>query len=341
MTETPRSTRDAKPRRGAGTARPGHSGVSAGFLALGLVLLGGTLSPARAEAPTMTPRTIIREGRSGTPFFSPRGVAIDMKRGEVIVANTGQHRIEFFDLAGRPAGHFIHRVELPDGSLMDAQPTGVAVDQVGRLLVVDKLATYVNVLDFRGRSLGRLELPAPDNAPDLRNAPGCVAVMADGTICVGTRGKEGRIYTFGSDYKRLGVWGRAGSGSGQLSVITSLAPSQDGNLVVVCQQTDLAIQVFDPAGRFQFGFGRHEIGPGNFSFPSGVVVTPDGRIWVTDELRQIVQVFDPKGGFLGAVGSGGPGPGQFLYPSALANGGDSLLAVAERIGNRLQLFGIR
>lgn len=308
-------------------------------LVLSLLLVGA--SSGLAAAPVMKPLVTVRQGRSGTPFVSPRGITIDAARGEVILANTGLHRIEFLDLSGRPIGHFVHRIEQADGTLQEGQPTAVAVDRAGHLLVVDNMATYVDVVDFRGRSLRRLEFPAPDNAPDLRNAPGSVAVMADGTICVGTRGKEGRIYRFGSDYERLGVWGRAGSGSGQLSGITSLAPSVDGNLVVACQGTDLALQVFDPSGRFLFGFGRHEIGPGNFSFASGVVVTPDGRIWVTDELRQVVQVFDPQGGFVGAVGSGGPEPGQFLYPSALANGGDTLLAVAERIGNRLQLLSVR
>lgn len=347
MPDQSRSSRETRfpdaSERCIGSTRAWHvrPGLASGPLAVSLVLLLAGAPLVHAAAPVMKPLVIVRQGRSGTPFFSPRGVTIDPVRGEVILANTGMHRIEIFELGGRPVGQFVHRVELEDGVLVEAQPTAVAVDRAGHLLVVDNMATYVDVLDFRGRSLGRLEFPAPDNAPDLRNAPGSVAVMADGTIFVGTRGKEGRIYRFGSDYRRLGVWGRAGSGSGQLSGITSMVSSIDGNLVVACQQTELAIQVFDPAGRFLFGFGRHEIGPGNFSFPSGVVVTPDGRIWVTDELRQVVQVFDPQGGFLGAVGSGGPEPGQFLYPSALANGGDTLLAVAERIGNRLQLLSVR
>ena len=117
-----------------------------------------------------------------------------------------------------------------------------------------------------------------------------------------------------------------------------MAETLDGRLVVACQGTDLAVQVFDVAGQYQFGFGRHEVGPGNFSFPSGVAVTADGRIWTCDEIRQVIQVFDDHGTFLEMLGGGGFRPGEFQYPSALTGDGGSLLAVVERVGNRLQLL---
>jgi DNA-binding beta-propeller fold protein YncE len=85
----------------------------------------------------------------------------------------------------------------------------------------------------------------------------------------------------------------------------------------------------------------HDIGPGNFSLPSGVAVSADGRIWVSDEIRQIVQVFEPSGKFIQSVGVGGRGPGEFHYPSALASDGKDLVAVAEREGNRFQLLRVR
>ena len=74
--------------------------------------------------------------------------------------------------------------------------------------------------------------------------------------------------------------------------------------------------------------------------PSGIAATPDGRIWVSDELRQIVQVFIPEGEFLGSLGRGGSAPGEFLYPSALATDGGERLAVAESVGARFQVFSI-
>jgi DNA-binding beta-propeller fold protein YncE len=134
--------------------------------------------------------------------------------------------------------------------------------------------------------------------------------------------------------------GSAGHGPGQLSAITAIAELPDGSIAVACAQTELAVQIFDPTGKYLRGFGRHDIGQGNFSVPSGITATPDGRIWVSDELRQIVQVFNSEGQFLGSLGGGGLAPGEFLYPSALASDGGERLAVAESVGARFQVFSI-
>ena len=88
-------------------------------------------------------------------------------------------------------------------------------------------------------------------------------------------------------------------------------------------------------------FGVHDHGPGNFSLPSGVTTTADGRIWVGDGIRQIVQVFEADGSFLEIVGGVGSGPGQFFNPYALASDGRELIAVAERAGNRVQVMRTR
>jgi hypothetical protein len=114
-----------------------------------------------------------------------------------------------------------------------------------------------------------------------------------------------------------------------------------GNVVVLGEGTDLAVQIFQPDGKFVRGFGGSDQGPGNFSFASGVTVTRDGRIWVSDEIRQFVDVFQPDGEYVGRLGIGGRGPGQFVHPGALATDGAKLIAVAEKAGNRLQLFRIR
>lgn len=282
---------------------------------------------------------VIAGGPSEIPFHSPRGVAIHAARMEVLVSNSGLHRIEIFGLDGRRRGHFVHRVRAADGVLEPGIPSALSVDPAGRLLVVDNRADYVDVLDFRGRSVARLDLAAPGCPPGRR--PVAVAVTPAGEILVAAGGTEGRVYRFGPDYRPLGCWGEAGVEAGRLAGISGLAVLPDGRVVVTCMQSEFAVQVFSPAGDYQAGFGVHDIGPGNFSLPSGVATTRDGRIWVTDEIRQIIQVFDPAGRFLGMVGGGGVAPGQFLYPSALASDGGEWLAVTERVGNRFQLLRIR
>jgi sugar lactone lactonase YvrE len=109
---------------------------------------------------------------------------------------------------------------------------------------------------------------------------------------------------------------------------------------VTCVLTELGVQVFDAGGKYLRGFGVHDIGPGRFSVPNGIIITPDSRYWVSDMMRHNVQVFDPAGKLLGALG-GAEGPGAMLYPSALASDGKGMFAFVETGGKLLRLMWIR
>jgi tripartite motif-containing protein 71 len=276
----------------------------------------------------------------GVPFKAPRGIAIDERHGEVLLANSGEHRIEVFSLGGDRRARFIHRVQGTGGVWVDGEPQALAVDRTGRIFVSDQMAHYVDVLDYRGKSVARLELPSIPTAT-AENAPGALAITPDGSLLVAERGRTGRIHRFASDLRHAGSWGIPGREAGQLAAIRALAVTPAGEVVVACAETRIAVQVFSAQGEYLRGFGVHDIGPGNFSLPSGVAITGDGRIWVSDEIRHLVQVFDASGAFVQATGGLGRGPGQFAYPSALASDGKGLVAIAEREGNRFQLLRIQ
>jgi hypothetical protein len=55
----------------------------------------------------------------------------------------------------------------------------------------------------------------------------------------------------------------------------------------------------------------------------------------------VVQVFDPAGKYLGMFGGLGGDPGSLMFPRALATDGRNLLVVAERVGNRFQVWRTR
>lgn len=298
---------------------------------------------ARAARPEVIvdPSLTITGSDPGVPFRAPEGIALDARHGELLLAQAGAHRVDVFDLQGHPRAHFLHEVTGPDGKPTEGNPVSIALDRAGHTVLSDRAAGYADVLDYRGRSLAHLDLPARGPAI-LADGPGAVACAPDGAVLVASRGDSGRVHEFAPDFSKTGEWGAAGTGPGRLSRITGLAVSPtDGSVVVVCENTRYAVQVFDRRGGYLRGFGAHEIGPGNFSYPSGVTVTSDGRIWVSDAIRQNVQVFDANGGLLGAFGGPGRSPGRFTAPMALASAGDTLLAVAERDGNRFQLMRIR
>lgn len=287
------------------------------------------------------PQQVVYDSWSGAGLRGPLGIVVDGARGEVLVANTSGHRVEIYNLDGFPIGSFTHLVDGPTGQGVEGSPRWLAVDSAGRILVVDQLAPYVDVVDYAGRSLMRLTLPAPDDVITAGAGPGAITVTRAGRILVASRGDSGRVYEFDPDYAVRRTWGTPGTAPGHLSRITGIGETPAGDVLVACAGTELAVQAFDAQGRFQRGHGRHEIGSGNFSFPSGLAVTADGRVWVSDEIRQTVQVFDAAGSYLGVVGGPGRGPGEFLYPSAVATDGRALLAVAERGGNRFQILELR
>ncbi len=298
------------------------------------VLFSLSIPACPADALPVTPELVLYGFAADATFKVPRAVALDTARGEILVGNTGGHSIEVFSLAGRPLARYLHRVERSDGSWIDGDPTGLAVDSAGRILVVDAAAGYVDVLDGLGRSFARLQPPPLSGA----SGPGAVTVLRSGEILVGMSGETGRIHRFTREYALDGSWGEAGRTPGHLQNIRGLAEERDGNIVVLCPETDYAVQRFTAAGSYLSGFGRHEIGPGNVSFPSGITVTGDGRLYVTDELRHIVLVLDSTGQQVDAITGGDSGLGQFLYPSALASDSQGRLAVIERGTARLQLL---
>lgn len=312
-----------------------RSGV---LLLLGLVLLA---APAAAAALAVEPVAQPHRQAIAKPLDGPRGIALDARRGEVLVANTGQHLIETYDLEGRLIARTVHRVRAADGRLVDGFPAGLAIDGAGRTLVVDRLATYVDVLDSRGAPVARLEIGIERPGCTAATSVSAVAVMQSGEILVAAGDEGARIHRFDARYRALGCWGEPGPEPGHLAAITGIASLPDGHCAITCARTQLAVQIFTAAGEYVRGFGAHEIGPGNFSYPSGVTATDDGRLWVSDEIRHSVQVFDKAGSYLGAVGGQGVAPGEFMYPSALSGDGKELLAVSERVGNRYQLLRIR
>jgi len=268
----------------------------------------------------------------GARFSQPQGVAIDPVDGAVYVSNTGQHRIEVFSASGRPLTQFVHRVTGDDGIVVDGSPRSLAFDRSGRLLVVDAAARYVDVLDVRARGVARLRVP--------EGHPTAVAVAKDGGIFVGTGGAASKVFRFRADYTADGGWGDPGTAPGALREVVALGVLDDSTIAVACPRTDLAIQVFTRDGRFVRGFGTHDVGDGNFSMPCGMVVTPDGRLWVLDEIRQVLQVFGGQGDFLTKSNGTGTALGEFVHPSSLAFDERGLLAVADREAGRVQVFAV-
>jgi len=123
--------------------------------------------------------------------------------------------------------------------------------------------------------------------------------------------------------------------------------SPRNNQIVVVDQGNHRIQIFDEKGTFIRTFGSKGNIDGRLLDPNGVAVDQEGNYFVSSYF--CVQVFDSVGKFLRKFGSEKEGNGQFNYPlgvGVLANGnvvvGDYLRAkcqIFDSVGNFVREFG--
>lgn len=123
----------------------------------------------------------------------------------------------------------------------------------------------------------------------------------------------------------------------------------DGNIWVTDADDDgqrgHQVFKFSPQGEVLMTLGEPGVagsGPGQFNGPTGVVVAPNGDIFVTDghdpDSNNRVQKFSADGRFLASFGGTGSGPGQFIVPHEIAIDSFGRLFVADRDNNRIQIF---
>jgi hypothetical protein len=68
--------------------------------------------------------------------------------------------------------------------------------------------------------------------------------------------------------------------------------------IYISDDSDLSVKVFDSQGKFLRSFGRKGSGPGEFEAIREMVILPDGRLLVTDDLQRRSSFFSPEGQFL-------------------------------------------
>ncbi|MGB7294757.1 MAG: 6-bladed beta-propeller [Candidatus Aminicenantales bacterium] len=87
------------------------------------------------------------------------------------------------------------------------------------------------------------------------------------------------------------------SGETRLFKPGGFAVDAKGN-VLIKDESDMAIKVFDQAGNFLRPIGRRGEGPGEFTSMGYIFPLPDGRLLVTDPLARRTSFFSPEGQFL-------------------------------------------
>ena len=162
-------------------------------------------------------------------------------------------------------------------------PHGATVDRDGNLWVTDARGEkdkghQVFKFNADGKVLMTLgKAGVSGSGADLFDQPTDVLVAPDGTIFVTDshrNGKNNRVVKLTKDGKYIKEWGTKGSGPGQISEPHTIAMDSQGRLFVGDRENN-RIQIFDQDGKFIAEWRQ-------FGRPSGITITRDDTIYVTD-----------------------------------------------------------
>src|SRR5438477_1588944 len=169
------------------------------------------------------------------------------------------------------------------GAGMFVFPHGATVDRDGNLWVTDARGEggkghQVVKFSSDGKVLMTLGTAGVSGSgPDLFDQPTDVVVAPNGDIFVTDshrNGKNNRVVKFTKDGRFVTEWGRKGSGRGELSEPHTIAMDSRGRLFVGDRENN-RIEIFDQDGRYLDEWRQ-------FGRPSGIFITRDDTIYVTD-----------------------------------------------------------
>jgi hypothetical protein len=303
------------------------------------------------------------QGGIAVGFLAPEDVALD-GRGHIIVADTGNHRIQVceggsctpFGGLGTAAGQF-------------DTPRAVAVDGVGRILVADTGNDRVQrcsdtgdctVIGGFGTAFGRFDAPAGiaagfDDAiwvADTGNhriqrcdaAGNCTGFGSfgqeqgqfDGPTRIGMDLDE-RLVIADTGNRRVQLCNAEGvctTLGGDYGSLLAVAIDNDGRIVIV-DGTSSEVELLCLVSP-ETAFGSEGFLFGQFSTPVGVATDSGGRIIVADVENHRIQLCDTLGGCTG-IGTYGDEPGEFFGPFGVAVDGADRIIVADTLNSRMQV----
>lgn len=214
-------------------------------------------------------------------------VTFDLE-GNLLVADTGNNRIQRWTINGDYLGEFGHPSppEFPDGL---RNPRDVAVDASGRVFVANFNGNSVDILSSDGKLLQRIReiLPFSDQSPREPTEPSSLqnpiqlALHGSGTLFV-VDNRQHAIFALDAEGRLIRAFGRRGSGEGEMDSPHGIAVGPDGNLYLA-DHGNGRIQVWTTDGRYLRSLGQEGSGPGQLREPTDLCFLDDGTLAIVDK----------------------------------------------------------
>jgi DNA-binding beta-propeller fold protein YncE len=274
-------------------------------------------------------------GSGAGELHGPHGATLDPDRGWLYVADTLNHRVQVFDVAGLAEGRRPRLVRL-FGNLGQAigdlrGPSAVALSPLpalrGQVFVVDTRNDRIQVFDAGGVATG-ITLGGKGAAPGRLDGPIAAAFDARGRVLYVAESANRRVSAF--DAVRGAVLFAFGEGG---APIGGLAVDAQG-VVHVTDVGARAIRRFQPvrgAGGLVTSMrpaGALALPAGSWRSPGSVAVDSRGRVYVSDSTDGRAEVFSAAGAPVAAFGgdvdptpAGPDAAAAALPPRICSNGG--------------------
>ena len=302
------------------------------YLAGGFVCRWLATVPVQATEPeTLRLRFVSAIGEEGDQpgqFRQPQAVSTDNK-GNLYVADTGNHRVQKFDGQNR-------FVDMVGGFGWDQEqfqrPMDVCADngldvfvadyENRRIVRCDNQLHWISTFTARAAADERLQLGFPSSVS--------ISIHADLYV---VDSENGRVLKLNSLWQPELSFGNYDWGEGGLSEPASIYVARDDRIYVSDRQAG-RISLYDYFGTF-----LQHLGESVLKRPAGLCVDTKGTIWVADSERQQVLAFSRSGRLLLQWGSAGAKLGALQNPADVAVH-QNRLYVADRDNHRIQLFEI-
>jgi tripartite motif-containing protein 71 len=270
---------------------------------------------------------------SSENYTQPPGGGIAVAGNYVYVADSGNNRVERFNLEG---GEAMAWGSYGAGPGQFSYPRGVAANE-SEVIVSDDDNHRIEKFNTEGAF--EAEAGSAGEGPSQFAFPYGVALDAAGNVYVADDSND-RIVKLTAQLQFAGTWGSFGSKTDQLAFPRAVASDPAGDTYVADTAND-RIEVFNPEGNYLRTIGISAHGPGVLTAPQGLAVDPTGQLLVADTDGNRIETFAPgSDAYLGQWSLAGGYSAGFYYPEGIAVDPRGSVYVADTGNERLlRLWG--
>jgi tripartite motif-containing protein 71 len=268
---------------------------------------------------------------SSQDYTKPPGGGIAATASFVFVADSGNNRVERFNLEGGEAmawgtkGGEPGQFNYPRGVAANASEVLVSDDDNHRIEQFSTEGAFVATVGSNGTGPGQFGFPYG------------VSLDASGDVYVADDINH-RVVKLTPQLAFLGAWGGFGSKAGQLAFPRGLASDPAGDTYVADTAND-RIEVFDPNGIFLRTIGISARGPGQMTAPKGLAIDPTGRLLAADTDGNRIELFAPGSYAWTGQWTAAPGPSLYAPTGVGVDTGGSVYVGDRGNGRIVRLWG--